>query len=139
MTQKFAMMFAALIVSSGASAGIEGTMASGVGGPELCVVENARVQPKFRDVMVRVLGARGYRAKLVETNVDCPVVMAFSAKYARSRMGTVSVLKTSRFTVYRDLQQIGDVTFRYSHGPLGNGTVEEVVTRMVERLLPARY
>jgi hypothetical protein len=139
MNKSLTMLFAALAVSSGACASIEGTMAPGVGGPELCVVDNARVQPKFRDLMLRVLGARGYRAKMVETNIDCPVVMAFSAKYARTRMGMYSVLKTSRFIVYRDLQPIAEVTYRYSHGPLGNGTVEEVVTRMVEKLLPARY
>ena len=131
-------IIAALMVSSGASAKIKsGVMAAGVFGQELCVVENARVEAKFRDLMLRIIHARGYQTRIVATTADCPVTMTFTATYARTRWGTVSVLKTSRFMVYRDAKDIAEVTYSYSHGMFGNGTVEEVVTAMIEKLLPS--
>ena len=132
-----AWLVAALGVSSAADAKIDsGIMATGVEGHELCVVDNARVEAKFRELMLRVIHARGYQTRMVGATADCPVTLTYAATYARARYGTVSVLKTSRFMVYRDAKDIAEVSYRYSHGMFGNGTVEEVVTTMVERLLP---
>jgi hypothetical protein len=70
---------------------------------------------------------------MVQATTDCPVTMTFDARYAMSG-GYRRVLKISSFVVYRDGEQIGSVNFRFSHTPLGNGTVEEVVQEMISRL-----
>jgi hypothetical protein len=121
-----------LAVSTGALADIKATPVH-VGAGELCVVDNPKVQQNFRDLMLHTLALHGHTARMVQATTDCPVTMTFDARYAMSG-GYRRVLKISSFVVYRDGEQIGSVNFRFSHTPLGNGTVEEVVQEMISRL-----
>jgi len=121
-----------LAISTGALADIKAIPVH-MGAGELCVVENPKVQPNFRDLMLRTLAMHGHNARMVQAKTDCPVTMTFDARYAMSG-GYRRVLKISSFVVWRDGAQIGSANFRFSHRPFGNGTVEEVVQEMVTRL-----
>ena len=123
-----------------AMAGIDATMAQGLHDRELCVVDNIDVQPDFRNSMVRSLANRGYTARFVAKKDECEVAMAFNATYGvTGGWGPRRVLKSAAMVVYRDSQPIGSAHFRYERSMFGggsNGTVEEVISQMVFKLLP---
>jgi len=125
----------ALAAAPCAAANINATPVQSIEPKELCIAENLDVQQNFRDAMQKAIEARGYAVKFVPTKTDCPVTMTFNAVYAMSG-GWRRVLKFSDFIVYRDAEVIGSVHFRFSRKPSGNGTVEEVIIKMVEALLP---
>ena len=135
-TDKLLLILAVFGVASSALADIKGFPVQGLQGRELCVAENLDVQQNFRDAMQRAIEARGYTVRFVPTKADCPVTMTFTAIYAMSG-GYRRVLKSSVFIVFRDSEAIGSVTYRFSRRPFGNGTVEEVIIKMVEQLLPS--
>lgn len=122
------------------SAGIDGTMAQGIRDRELCVVDNIDVQPEFREALVRSLAARGYTARFVAERGACDVALAFNAAYGVAHgWGPRRVLKSATFVVYRDSQSIATMRFRYERSMFGfgsNGSVEEVISQMVFKLLP---
>jgi hypothetical protein len=127
---------AALAAPSGVLADIKAFPVHGLQGRELCIAENLDVQENFRTAMQRAIEARGYTVRFVPTKSDCPVTMTFTAVYAMSG-GYRRVLKSSVFIVYRDSEAIGSVTHRFSRRPFGNGTVEDVINKMAEQLLPS--
>lgn len=123
-----------------AVAGVDGTMAQGIRERELCVVDNVDAESEFRNAMVRSLRTRGYIVKFVVNRGDCDVVMVFSATYGvTTGWGPRRVLKSASFVVYRDSEKIGSARFRYERSMFGggsDGTVEEVISQMVFKLLP---
>ena len=123
-----------------AVAGIDATMAQGLHDRELCVVDNIDVQPDFRNAMVRSLANRGYTARFVTKKDECEVAMAFNATYGvTGGWGPRRVLKSAAMVVYRDSQPIGSAHFRYERSMFGggsDGSVEEVISQMVFKLLP---
>jgi hypothetical protein len=131
---------AALAVATSASAGIDATMAQGLHDRELCVVDNIDAQSDFRNAMVRSLKNRGYTARFVAKKDECEVAMAFNATYGMTGgWGPRRVLKSAAMVVYRDSQPIGSAHFRYERSMFGggsNGTVEEVISQMVFKMLP---
>jgi hypothetical protein len=129
-------VLAALAASTSALADIKAFPVRGLQGRELCIAENLDVQENFRTAMQRAIEARGYTVRFVPTKADCPVTMTFTAVYAMSG-GYRRVLKSSVFIVYRDSEAIGSVTHRFSRRPFGNGTVEDVINKMAEELLPS--
>lgn len=124
-----------------ASAGIDATMAQGLHERELCVVDNIDVQADFRDAMVRSLKNRGYTARFVAKRDECEVAMAFNATYGMTGgWGPRRVLKYAAMVVYRDSQPIGSAHFRYERSMFGGGSdgnVEQVISQMVFKMLPA--
>lgn len=130
-----------LLLCLPASAGIDATMAQGIRERELCVVDNIDAQPDFRDAMVRSLANRGYTARFVAKKDECEVAMAFNATYGvTTGWGPRRVLKYAAMVVYRDSQPIGSAHFRFERSMFGfgsNGTVEEVISQMIFRMLPA--
>jgi hypothetical protein len=134
------LLITSAAVSVCAVAGIDGTMAQGIRDRELCVVDNVDAESEFRNAMVRSLRTRGYTVKFVVKRDDCDVAMAFSATYGvTGGWGPRRVLKSSSFVVYRDTQPIASVRFRYERSMFGagsDGTVEEVISQMVFKLLP---
>jgi hypothetical protein len=139
-TIRTAAVFLAACVPALSNAGIDGTMAQGIRDRELCVVDNIDAESEFRNALVRSLRTRGYTVKFVATRSECEVAMAFSATYGvTGGWGPRRVLKSSSFVVYRDSQPIASVRFRYEKSMFGggsNGTVEEVISQMVFKLLP---
>ena len=133
--QKTIAIVSLLAISAAALADIKATPVH-IGAGELCVVENAAVQQNFTDLMVRSLTVRGHTPRMVQATKDCPVTMTFDARYAMSG-GYRRVLKTSSFRVFRDGEMIGSVAFCFSHRPGGNGSVEDVIQRMVDQLFGA--
>jgi hypothetical protein len=123
-----------------ANAGVDATMAQGLHDRELCVVDNIDVQPDFRNAMVRSLANRGYTARFVTKKGECDVAMAFNATYGvTGGWGPRRVLKSAAMVVYRDSQPIGSAHFRYERSMFGggsNGSVEEVISQMVFKMLP---
>lgn len=123
-----------------ALAGIDATMAQGIRERELCVVDNIDVQSDFRNAMVRSLSNRGYKARFVAKKDECEVAMAFNATYGMTTgWGPRRVLKSAAMVVYRDSRAIGSAHFRYERSMFGggsNGTVEEVISQMVYKMLP---
>jgi hypothetical protein len=123
-----------------ANARVDATMAQGIHERELCVVDNVDVQSEFRNAMVRSLVNRGYKARFVTKKDECEVAMAFNATYGMtSGWGPRRVLKSAAFVVYRDSRAIGSAHFRYERSMFGagsDGTVEEVISQMVFKLLP---
>ena len=134
-----ALAFSALVPAS-ALAGIDATMAQGLHDRELCVVDNIDAQSDFRNAMVRSLANRGYTARFVTKKDECEVAMAFNATYGMTGgWGPRRVLKSAAMVVYRDSQPIGSAHFRYERSMFGggsNGTVEEVISQMVFKMLP---
>lgn len=130
----------AAFIPSLALAGIDATMAQGITERELCVVDNIDVAPEFREAMVRALATRGYTARFVAKKDECEVAMAFNANYGvTTGWGPRRVLKYAAFVVYRDSQAIGSAHFRYERSMFGggsNGSVEEVISQMVFKMLP---
>jgi hypothetical protein len=124
-----------------AMAGIDATMAQGLHDRELCVVDNIDVQSDFREAMVRALKNRGYTARFVPKKDECEVAMAFNATYGMTGgWGPRRVLKSAAMVVYRDSQPIGSAHFRYERSMFGggsDGSVEEVISQMVFKMLPA--
>jgi hypothetical protein len=123
-----------------ATAGVDATMAQGLHDRELCVVDNIDVQPDFRNAMVRSLANRGYTARFVTKKGECEVAMAFNATYGvTGGWGPRRVLKSAAMVVYRDSRPIGSAHFRYERSMFGggsNGSVEEVISQMVFKMLP---
>ena len=127
-------------VSALASAGIDATMAQTIRERELCVVDNAAVQSEFRDAMVRSLRNRGYTARFVAKKDECEYAMAYNASYGMTTgWGPRRVLKTAAMVVYRDSTAIGSAHFRYERSMFGggsDGSVEEVISQMIFKMLP---
>lgn len=123
-----------------AGAGIDATMAQGITDRELCVADNIDVQPDFRNAMVRALANRGYTARFVAKKDECAVSMAFNATYGMTGgWGPRRVLKSAAMVVYRDSRPIGSAHFRYERSMFGggsDGTVDEVISQMVFKMLP---
>jgi hypothetical protein len=123
-----------------AIAGIDATMAQNIHDRELCVVDNIDAPPEFRDAMVRSLATRGYTARFVTRKDECEVAMAFNATYGMtSGWGPRRVLKSAAMVVYRDSLPIGSAHFRYERsmfGGGGNGSVAEVISQMIFKMLP---
>jgi hypothetical protein len=131
---------AVMLLSAPAFAGIDATMAQGIRERELCVVDVVDAPPEFRDALVRALSTRGYTARFVTARGDCEVAMAYNATYGvTSGWGPRRVLKSAAMVVYRDSQAIGSAHFRYERsmfGGGGNGSVAEVISQMVFKMLP---
>jgi len=132
---------AALPVAAPASAGLDATMAQGIHVRELCVVDNIDVDPEFRNSMVRALANRGYTARFVPKKDACEITLAFNANYAvTTGWGPRRVLKYAAMVVYRNSEAIGSAHFRFERSMFGfgsNGTVDEVISQMVFKMLPA--
>ena len=130
----------AAFVPALALAGIDATMAQGINERELCVVDNIDVQSDFREAMVRSLANRGYTARFIARKDECEVAMAFNASYGMTNgWGPRRVLKTAAMVVYRDSRAIGSAHFRYERSMFGggsDGSVEEVISQMVFKMLP---
>ena len=129
-----ALMVAALLLPVTARADIEGRRAGVSGGAEVCVVDAPGVQQNFREAFLRQLNGRGHATRFVAAVTDCPVVITFTAKYAMSG-GYRRVLKISQFRVFRAGTEAGVANYRFSHVPFGNGTVEEVIGKMLDTAL----
>jgi len=134
------LLTGALAAPGCAFASIDGTMAQGIRERELCVVDNIDAESEFRNTLVRSLRTRGYDVKFVVEKGDCDVAMTFHAAYGvTTGWGPRRVLKASSFVVYRYSQPIASVQFRYEKSMFGggsNGTVEQVISQMVFKLLP---
>ena len=128
---------AGLWLTTPAFAKVDGQMAPGGLGTEICLVDNLAVQENFRAAFVKQINTRGYSTRFVQQMSDCPTVMTFTAQYAMSG-GWRRVLKIAQFKVFRNGEQVGTANFRFSHGPGGNGTVEEVIGEMLAKMLPPR-
>lgn len=129
------------LVPAVALAGIDATMAQGIRERDLCVVDNIDVQSDFRDAMVRALANRGYKPRFVAKKDECDVAMAFNATYGvTGGWGPRRVLKSAAMVVYRDSRAIGSAHFRYERSMFGggsDGSVEQVISQMVFKMLPA--
>ena len=123
-----------------ALAGLDATMAQGIHVREICVVDNIEVGNDFRDSMVRALSNRGYTARFVTKNDECEIAMAFNANYGvTTGWGPRRVLKYAAMVVYRNSEAIGSAHFRFERSMFGfgsNGTVDEVISQMVFKMLP---
>src|SRR5262245_23212196 len=123
-----------------AFAGIDGTMAPGIDTRELCVVDLPDGANEFRNAMVKSLRTRGYDVRWVTERGACDVSMAWNATYGMtSGWGVRRVLKSAAMVVYRDSQAIGSAHFRYEKSMFGggsDGSVEEVISQMVFKMLP---
>jgi hypothetical protein len=126
---------AGLLLAAPAFAKVEGAMASGGFGKEMCIVDSPDVQENFRAAFVRQINTRGYTTRFVPQISDCPVVTTFTATYAMSG-GWRRVLKIAQFRVLRDGKQIGYANFRFSHVLGANGKVEKVIGEMIATMLP---
>ena len=128
------------VVPALALAGIDATMAQNIHERELCVVDNIDVQSDFRDAMVRSLKNRGYTARFVPNKDECEWAMAFNATYGvTGGWGPRRVLKSAAMVVYRNSTPVGSAHFRYERSMFGggsNGSVEEVISQMVFKMLP---
>jgi hypothetical protein len=105
---------------------------------EVCVIENPALKEEFRLIFIRQVESKGYKTRLAKAKDECPVTVTVEAIYARTMSwGPRMVLKTANLAVFRDGYQVGNSTFRYQRGGFhGNGTIESVVVRMVDELLP---
>ena len=125
----------ACALSSGAfAAKIEGKMAAGIEGQEVCIVDNPGVQQDFRDAYQRRIQAKGYATRIVKQIGDCPVSTTYTAQYGQ-HWGVY--LARSTLLVYRDGAQIGSVSYSVSYGnPTKHGRVEDKIEQIVDKLLP---
>jgi hypothetical protein len=134
------LLTGSLAVSVCAFAGIDGKMAQGIRERELCVVDNVDAESEFRNTLVRSLRTRGYTVKWIADKGDCDVAMTFHAAYGvTTGWGPRRVLKAASFVVYRYSEPIASVQFRYEKSMFGggsDGTVEQVISQMVFKLLP---
>jgi hypothetical protein len=123
-----------LLVPGIAAADIEGTMASGVEGQEICIVGNTYVGQDFRDAYERRIRARGYATRIVAAKSDCPITADYVASFRSNGWGRY--MSVAMLQVYRDGESIALVRYKGSrHG--FKGSVEDVIGKMVDVLLPA--
>jgi hypothetical protein len=131
---------AALAFATVVSAGIDASMAQGIHVRELCVVDKVDAPAEFRDAMIRSITNRGYKTRFVASRDDCELAMAFNATYGvTTGWGPRRVLKSAAMVVYRDSRAIGSAHFTYERSMFGggsNGTVEEVISQMIYKMLP---
>jgi hypothetical protein len=134
------MVAIATMIPAASLAGIDATMAQGIRERELCVVDKVDAPPEFRDALVRALSTRGYTARFVTGKDECEVAMAYDATYGvTTGWGPRRVLKSAAMVVYRGSRAIGSAHFRYERSMFGggsNGTVAEVISQMVFKMLP---
>lgn len=123
----------AILVPGMAAADIEGTMAAGVDGQEICIIGNTYVDQDFRDAFERRIRAKGYATRIVAAKSDCLITTDYGASFRSNGWGRY--LYAALFQVYRNGEQIALARYKGSrHG--FNGKVEDVIGKMVDVLLP---
>ena len=117
-----------------AAADVHGTMARGVEGQEICIISNTYVAQDFRDAYERRIRAKGYATRIVTAKTDCPVTVDYAASFRSNGWGRY--MNAALLQVYRDGEPIALAQYKGSrHG--FHGSVEDVIGKMIDVLLPA--
>jgi hypothetical protein len=125
------------LLASVSQAEITGTKADGIGGQEICIVENSYTAADFRAAYERRIRAKGFSTRSVADRSACPITTTFVATYGKTGWGRY--LQTAMFTILRDGEEIAVVRYRGSRHTPFKGKVEDVIGEMVEVLLPEAH
>lgn len=108
-------------------------------GSEICVVDNPRVRPGFRDAIIASLKSRGLAARQVaeaSSLTSCTYMLTYTANW---NWDLALYLRLAQIKVYRDATPIGEANYdsTYGGGRLDKWVdAEKKVDELIGKLFP---
>jgi hypothetical protein len=111
------------------------TKVTQIEGGEICIVDNPRERPAFRDAYERTIQARGYKTRVVSDAKSCLVSTTYSSSMGWSGWGPY--LSDADFQIFSGDKLVGRATYHAKKVPTSNGRFEGKIAGLVDQMLPS--
>jgi hypothetical protein len=101
---------------------------------EICIVDNPRERPAFRDAYERTIQAKGYKTRVVSDAKECRVTTTYSSSMGWSGWGPY--LADADLQIFSGDKLVGRATYHAKKVPTSNGSFESKISALVDQMLP---